>query len=70
MVAVAARLGPVPHIETTQRALDLTHRSARCTARAADDSTGDELASSGSGALVEAADDASPCGLREAMRPV
>ena len=45
-----------------------THRSTTCTARAAGGSTGDEIVSSGSGALVEVADEASPCGLREAAR--
>ena len=45
-----------------------THRSTTCTARAADGSTGDEGAIGGGGALVEAADEASPCSLREAAR--
>ena len=45
-----------------------THKSTTCTAREPDGSTGDEGASSGSGGLVEAADEASPCSLREAAR--
>ena len=45
-----------------------TPRSTRCTARAPGGSTGDEIARSGSGALVEVVDEVSPCGLREAAR--